>query len=288
MSDAQENAEGAEPIEPAVTPDADADQQQDQGPSVEDRAMAMGWTPKGQFKGDPERWVDAETFVKRGEEFLPFLKANNARLEKALERANARIEQMDKGLKGAIQQLSTSEKRAYERARAELEAELEQYARAGDVESVKAVSKDIAALEKETAGKADDASGPEGSGVNPDFAAWRGDNDWYGKDKALSAAFDALCDEVAEEGYSTPKVGLKEAERRLREQFPAKFTKPENPNRKAPAFVESGGGGAARAGKTYADLPHDARKMCDDLCRDIKGFTREKYVKDYFAQEAKK
>jgi hypothetical protein len=41
--------------------------------------------------------------------------------------------------------------------------------------------------------------------------------------------------------------------------------------------------------KGYSDLPSDARQMCDELCRDMpKLMTRDKFVKDYFAQEAKK
>lgn len=278
MADETEVIETAAPEGEAIAAEAPAGGQQEQ--SVEDRALTMGWTPQGQFKGDPEKWVDAETFVKRGEEFLPFLKANNRRLEQALERANTKLEQMDKGLRGAIQQLSRSEKRAYDQARADLEAELEQYAAAGNADAVKAVTKDIVDLERETVAKADDE--PAG---NPDFEAWREANPWFGKDKALTAACGALGAEVAEEGY-TGKAQIKEVDRRIREAFPEKFAKPENPLRRQPGAVE-GTTQNRPAGKTFGDLPSDAKQMCDELCRTIKGFSREKYVKDYFAEEKK-
>lgn len=281
MSEAIENTE-AEAVE-AATPEADAGApQQDATPSYEDQALKMGWTPQSQFKGDPEKWVDAETFVKRGEEMLPFLKANNRRLEQALERANSKIEQMDKGLKSAIQQLSKADQRAYAKARAELEADLAHYAAAGDVDNVKAVTQDIVALEKETTGKAEEV---EPQGEPAEFVAWKGENEWYGKDKALSAAFDALCAEVFEEGYTKPKAGLKEATARLKESFPEKFAKPVNPNRNGPAAVEGQGAPLRPRGKTYADLPSDAKAMCDELCRDIKGFTREQYVREFFKED---
>lgn len=274
----------AEAPELVDTAAPEAEQPQAQAPSAEDRALTMGWTPKAQFKGDPEKWVDAETFVKRGEEFLPFLKANNRRLEQALERANAKLEQMDKGLKGAIQQLSKADARAYTKARADLEAELEQYAAAGNTEAVKAVTKDIVELERETAAKpeANDDAPP------PEMQAWMGDNPWYGKDKALTAATNAIADDVYAEGYRGP-AQVKEVDRRVRESFPEKFAKPENPNRRQAATVEGGGNPIRPAGKSYSDLPADARQMCDELVRDMpKLMTREKFVRDYFSQETKK
>jgi hypothetical protein len=280
MSEAIENTE-AEAVETAA-PEADAGApQQDATPSYEDQALKMGWTPQAQFKGDPEKWVDAETFVKRGEEMLPFLKANNRRLEQALERASTKIEQMEKGLKSAIQQLSKADQRAYAKAKADLEAELAQFAAAGDVDNVKAVTQDIIALEKETAGKADDDKPAE---EDQDFAAWRAENPWFGKDRALTAAASAIGEEVAEEGYSG-KAQIKEVDRRLREAFPEKFAKPTNPNRNAPAAVEGQGAPIRPRGKTFADLPPDAKAMCDELCRDIKGFTREKYVREFFKED---
>jgi len=52
--------------------------------TAETKAKAMGWSPKDEFRGDPDRWVDAETYVRRGEEFIPFLRANNKKLEEEL------------------------------------------------------------------------------------------------------------------------------------------------------------------------------------------------------------
>ncbi|MDE2106523.1 MAG: hypothetical protein KGL39_55425, partial [Patescibacteria group bacterium] len=49
--------------------------------TVEERAGAMGWVPQEKFRGDPEKWVDAETFVQRGEQVMPILKHNNEKLQ---------------------------------------------------------------------------------------------------------------------------------------------------------------------------------------------------------------
>ena len=38
----------------------------EEAPTIENEAREMGWTDKDGFKGDPEKWVDAATFVDRG------------------------------------------------------------------------------------------------------------------------------------------------------------------------------------------------------------------------------
>jgi hypothetical protein len=269
MSEAVENVEAGAAAE-------GADQHQDTTPSFEDRALTMGWTPKEQFKGDPEKWVDAETFVRRGEEFLPFLKANNKRLEKALERSEAKLASMEQTMQRFAEHHTKTEQRAYERAVRELREQIATSSAAGDVQGVLNATDELAELQAEAKASAKPADNtPQ---ADPEFEAWRETAQWYGKDKPLSAAFDALCAEVYEDGYRTPKAGLKEAEKRLREQFPHKF---ENPNRRQPGAVEGGGAPPRKAGKTYSDLPPDAKAACDDFVK--RGLlTRETYVKDYF------
>ena len=49
--------------------------------NVEQEARTLGWVPQEEFKGDPNRWVDADTFVERGHTVMPILRKNNERLE---------------------------------------------------------------------------------------------------------------------------------------------------------------------------------------------------------------
>src|SRR5258708_39582765 len=62
------------------------EQQQDQV-TAEEKAEAgtHGWVDKPDFKGDPAKWVDAKTFLERGQTFIPFLKAESGRLRQGLE-----------------------------------------------------------------------------------------------------------------------------------------------------------------------------------------------------------
>ncbi len=62
----------------------------------EAEARSSGWLPQDQWKGPPEKWVDAEKFVQRGEQFLPFVQA---KLKKSLDK----IDQLET----AVQELRT-------------------------------------------------------------------------------------------------------------------------------------------------------------------------------------
>lgn len=246
--------------------DADADAPQTPELDAEDRALAMGWTPKAQFKGDPEKWVDAETFVKRGEEFLPFLKANNKRLEKELE--NVR-----KDLKTFGEFHKKTAEREYTRALADLKAELAEASAAGDADAVDDISDRLADL------KADiKADAPAKTGHSEDVVkAWVAKNDWYAKDPALRGAAKEISVELEAAGLTDTAEQLAEVAKRIRAEFPEKFS---NPRRRDPGAVEGGGSGVRKSGKSRADLPPEARQFMDRMVKSGT-MTEAEYLKDY-------
>lgn len=246
-------------------PDADT---QDDGPSAEDRALAMGWTPKGQFKGDPDKWVDAETFVKRGEEFLPFLKANNKRLEKELDSLRKTVKEF-----GEFH--TQTETRAYERALKEIKAELAAATAAGDAEAVDELAERMSDMKAEAAAKAPKAPVHDAEIVEN----WIKANPWYTKDEVMGAAAAAIAAKLEAEGVTDTAEQLAEVAKRIRAKFPQEF---ENPKRREPGAVESPGAGGRKAGKTRSDLPADARSTMDRWVK--QGIiTEAQYLKDYFS-----
>lgn len=62
-------------------------------------ARGMGWVDKRAFRGDPNNWVDAKTFLKRGREVLPIVKSQ-------LERVN----EENRGLKREIEEIKEAAK----------------------------------------------------------------------------------------------------------------------------------------------------------------------------------
>lgn len=245
--------------------------------NIEDTASKIGWAGKDEWKGDPSEWIDAPEFIlKAAGEVLPSMR-------KSLEKANEEIKGLKAAVRTSIAHVDKARREGYEQRSRELQAELTQYAAAGDVENVKSVTADIVALEKEVREEvpAKDEAPPE----DPDFAAWRETAPWYGKDKPLSAAFDAITHEVAADGITGAKAGLKESEKRLREAFPEKFAKPENPNRRLPGAVEGAGIARRQGGKSFSDMPREHQDMCLDLMKQSKAITKDNYAKEYFASE---
>jgi hypothetical protein len=242
---------------------------------LEATALTIGWSGKEAWKGDPADWLDAPEFIlKAAGEVLPSMR-------KSLEKANDEIKGLKSAVKTSIGHITKARKEGYEQRSRELQSELATYAAAGDVENVKSVTADIVALEKEVTAEA----APEAPDEPAEFTAWKAENPWFGTDKAMTAACIALGNEVFDEGY-TGKAQTKEVDRRLREQFPAKFAKPTNPNRALPGAVE-GPGGARRGGsKSFSDMPRDAQEMCLDMIKASNGkITKESYAREHFAIE---
>jgi hypothetical protein len=105
----------------------------------EAEAKEHGWSPKEDFKGDVSRWVDAETFMKRADEMMPLLKAQNQRLKRDLD-------SIRKDLKRATTHFEGAEKRAYDRALADLETKLAEATEAGDTKAAAGVAKEMREL----------------------------------------------------------------------------------------------------------------------------------------------
>lgn len=244
-------------------------------PTLEDRAREMGWRPKEEFRGDDTKWVDAETFVKRGEEILPIVRANAKKTEEDLAKANATIADMKRSFAEFKKFHSQTEQRALERARKELEREMAEAVEAKDHKAVREIAADMAALSKDvqTDGNGDPYATPDHTKA---LSAWKGENPWFGSDRVMTAAANAIADEL-EAGGVRGEEQLAEVSKRIKAEFPHKF---ENERRKGPAAVE-GQTPPRRAGKSRSDLPPEARQTMDRWIK--QGLISEaQYLKDYF------
>lgn len=242
--------------------------------STEDRARAMGW------KDDPEtrealgdKFTDAEAFVKRGEEILPILQANNRKLEKALADSNKKTEKLEATLQRFAVHHDATEQRAYAKAVKDVQARIDAAAALGDVSAVREATDEL--VELNTTAKAGDA--PAAPPANPDFDAWKADNPWWDTDAEMQAIAVAIAEKANEDGFKG-KAQIAEVDRRLKARFPSLG---KNPNRELPGSVEGAGQARRTSGKSFSDLPAEAKAMCDDFVKRIPGYTREKYVKEY-------
>jgi hypothetical protein len=249
---------------------------------VEKTAMDMGWQPKEAFRGDPEKWTDAETFVRRGEEFVPFLKANNRKLTAELQTVKGEVTQVKTLLKDSQEQIkqlleintAASRKEAKE-TKVELLTALETARKDGDVETAVKIQTQIdeheAALRKADEKKAPavEAKKVVDPSQAPEWKEWIAENPWYGQDKRRTRLSIAIAGELRESGNTLQGKEFFDAVAREVEK-----TLPSSSAREDASKVEggrpNGGGGGGASGKRYTDLPTDVRATCDRLASGVK------------------
>lgn len=236
----------------------------------EAEARKHGWRPKDEFKGDPARWTDAEQFVKRADEVMPFL-------EKKTKAQQREIDDLKRTLKQFQQYVTTADKRAMERATAEIEARHTEAIETGDVAAAKKAVADLRQVEKDYAPPAEDMAEPEydPAQARAELAEWVEQSGWYGTDDVKTKYADTQANLMgpAVEWEGGQAAWLAELDKRVERKFAAP----------KPSAVNAGGSrpGARGSARGFNDLPPEARRQCERFEKQIPGFTRAQYVKDY-------
>lgn len=247
------------------------------------KARRLGWVSKDEFKGDPEHWRPAEEFLERGEKILPIALRNNDRLQRRLDSLENELRETKDSARELVDYTAKSEQRAYERAKRELEAKIEQATANADVNAARGAMQELDALTKDHAPAPKKVEQPKSDiKIDPEIQDWIGRETWFNRDRALNGyAIDAYDQLQRDKPGLTQTELLAEVKRRTVAKFPEKFGI--NPEREGAAMVASPSGGSApkRNGKSYENLPAEAKKACDKFVRDIPGYTKEKYVADY-------
>jgi hypothetical protein len=264
--------------------DAPAETSEDQSTDEEKaRARKMGWTPKDEFRGDPDKWRDAREFLERGDNMLPIMRERQGKLER-------RIEELESTLKEFGEYHKKVHKNAYEKALAEIKDEQRAAVEDGDIERFDAAEKKLEDLESSSPGDPPPASPgrtpPPGMPTPEMVKKWEADNSWYGKDKELSAYADAQGAYLRE---ARPELEgqdwLNEITEEVQRRFPEKF---QNERRQKPGPVDPGGdpasGSPSGKGKGYSDLPPSAKRQCDRFLKEGAIDSREEYAKEWFSQ----
>jgi hypothetical protein len=255
------------------------EKQASQSSEVEDKARKMGWTPKEEFKGDPDKWRDAAEFVERGENMLPIVRAT-------VKKQELKIAELEQTIREFAEHHTKTEQRAYEKAFKDLKAKQIEAVAAGDAKAFAEVDAEMAALHKEAAEKPKIKTPQQTS--DPVYDEWASRNRWI-EDRTLEKEAEAQAIYLRERGDK--RIGadfLDAVKERVKKEFPDKF---ENPRRNAAQSVESSAPAAKKGGKTYADMPAEARAACDRMAKngyagDAKAQAEFKaqYVKQYFEE----
>jgi hypothetical protein len=234
-------------------------------------AKRQGWVPQEEYNGPEDKWVDADTFVKKGKEINALLRKDNDFLKREVAEMKTTMMEFKKFH-------ADTEKRAYERAMSDLREQKKEAISTGDGDKVLQIDDAIDELkaQKPVPSKAT----PQ---IDPVFVQWNEDNPWFGKDTELTEEANLIGEVIKRKQPSLiGEAFLEEVTKRVKKAYPEKFT---NSNRNRPSPVEGTTAPKAtnKSGKSFNDLPPEAREACQKFEKNGL-LTRAQYLKEYFGE----
>lgn len=260
--------------------------------TIEQRARAMGWRPKSEFRGDPAAFTDAAEFVRRADESLPLMRNELRRAQQKLVEQERILREQQESARQFAEFHRGVERQAYERARAELRRQRAEARNSFDVDRELQIEDELERLDQEQrqkyARQPVQQEQPQGSQPDPEIQRqtqeWQQRNEWVNDPEAQAIAI-AVGQKLRANGEeSVGAAFLEKVAHEVRKKYPQLFPAMQNARRDQ-AHAPTGGGDAPVRGrkKGYADLPADARAACDDFVK--RGYlTKDDYVKQYFGE----
>ena len=256
--------------------------------AAESLAGSRGWLPKAQYKGDPAKWVDAQTFNERGERFT-------ANLQREVSELRETIKEFQ-GTKEAFKKFhdETIAKKNAELAETikQLRIQKSEATREGDHEVAIALEDRIEELNKTKEAVSDveqkQEGGAKASGPNPKdpvLQEWIEDgNQWFDTDPALRSYAIALGESLIQNGETVKgRKFLDKLRGLMAEEFPRKFAKKETtPPAGGKVSGSDSNSTGQGGGKTEADLPPEDLALMKQFIK-AGWTTKEKFLAGYFS-----
>lgn len=282
--------------------------------AIEAEARRQGWRPLAEYRGKAGGWVDAKTFLERGENFLPFVQKERNDLRREREAMKGEIDGLRSELaqtRGEMQKYvkfaRDADQRGYDRAIRELKAKQRAAVEAGDTATFDQVEEQIEQMETarnevaaEPAPSPTAAPRPQpAANQPPEIAQWMADNEgWFMNDRVLNSAMIAEHNAVLEESPGMDKLEqLELAKERVMKRFPKKFglpdqqesapQQPQRPRRPAAPMAPSGSARPQNRQVTGIDAIQDLRERqavrdgFKRARRNVPDLTEEEYLAVY-------
>ena len=273
-------------VQPEVVPPPSPD------PQVIERARLQGWIPKEDFKGDEGRWIPADEFVKRADHMMPILKSVNKKLEGKLTEAEKRLQEIQGTMEKMVKVQSKVAEDFYTAKVSELKAEKRKAVEAGDVETYQQLEERESKIAKpEPILIEKQEVQPDAPTVHPEVSRWIGENSkWFGTDEELTSYAMFVGEQLKNKNDPLALPGneykfCEKVKNQVQRTFPQKF---QNPNQQRTDMDESATRGSEQQAdsekKGWNNLPPEAKSQCAKLMQDIPGYTKEKYLNDYFEE----
>lgn len=235
--------------------------------TTEALARAMGWSPKDQWRGQEDKWVDHKAFVER---------ANPKQLVE-------RMDKMQRDNEAVIRNMERMNTQALERQRAELQQErdwrIAEAVKAGNVAEVNRVNQAYETANKELDAVPVDNRAEEATQAQQ---SW-GKIEHIQKDPIYAAAAYAICEQNKDKPMSEQ---LALVDKQLSKRFPEIYDEPEPPKQvnAPPAGQRSMDGvrvSGSRSTNYAAKLPASAKAQGERFVKDGLFPNLEAYAKEY-------
>ena len=291
------NDPALEPQEPLETTEQIEGQEQVNKEPVDDsssddiaKAREMGWVPKDKWRGSPDTWRPAKEFVRRGEEFLPIIKAERNRAQAKAAELEGRMADMERNFQDRVRRLDNVSRVALQQQAMQIDqyyrSQMRQAVELGDGDRYDALEQERAAQLGELnrrsveADRVPDEPKPERARADPEtdrtVRQWISSQDWWERDPVMTeAAIDYHGMLLKTQRHLTIEDNLAEVEKFLDWKFSDRSggRKPnggaqrqQQPQQRQPAHAPSVEGGARQPGsaqsraKSWNEMPPEAKR----------------------------
>ena len=286
--------------------------QDENAEAVEQEARSMGWCPKEEWRGKEEAWLPASEFVEKGRVMLPLVQNENKKLRsqreedrRQLAALQAEVRNVTAALRAVQDQQDENTAERVEELRGDLKEAIAAAAKEGDFDKHAELLEKLVKLnaaDKKAGGEGDDTAEARArqqqqqAQPDPSFIAWRAKNDWFGVDRKRTRLAVVAGQNVQEDEPTLRGQEFFEAVDAEIERLEGR-AKPRQRDSKVSGGGNGGGEGGSGeggGGKTYSDLPADAKAACASLARDLVGPKKrykdeaswqKAYAKNYFQME---
>lgn len=286
MSDQAAALAAEQEVNPPPSEAAFSSQESVQERDWDAEARAQGWVPEQEFRGSkkPAKFLDAKTFVERGEEIRPFLDSRTKRLHTELSKKQQEFDERVARMEKMNQAAMAAAERRHKEELARVKAEQRRAAEAGDLNEFDRLENVKANLEL-TAPKAEQAPAADPQAdLQAKIKKFADDNPWFRTNMQLRSYAKEYSLMLSEDNPNqTFEENTAQLLAHMREAFPDQLG---GPKRASNGHSAVDGGSAfpgARGKQGLADkLPSEAVRQAD---ADVKAGlykNREEWAKVYF------
>lgn len=242
---------------------------------IEQQAVEMGWRPKEEYEGDPDKWVTAEIFVARAPLFEKIDEQH--RVTKSMQR---KLEQLDSVLKEQARHTEMVRQTEYKRALEELRSAKREALAEDDVLRADEIQEKIELVKE--------AHKPEPTPVTTTeppaaFVSWASENQWYKLDNDMREFADAIGIIEHNKGKSPEEV-LKAVTEKVKKQF-KDSPHFRNPMKDKASPVETQGTAPLSGKKGSSFKPTNEQRAIAKRFADSGVMTEDQYYKDLQAMQ---